>query len=191
MLLLIDNYDSFTYNIYQYLGELGVTATVVRNDVLDIDQLHELDPDRVIISPGPSRPENAGCSVDVVRSFANKAPILGICLGLQCIAVAYGATISKANEIMHGKTSLISHNHKGIFATLPQPFQAMRYHSLMVDMDSLPDEIGISAWTSDGIIMGLYHKSYPIFATQFHPESIMTPQGKDILSNFLKIPILK
>ena len=185
MFLLIDNYDSFTYNLYQYLCELGQEVVVIRNDKTTIDDIQKMTPERIVISPGPGRPENAGISNDVIRHFAGKLPILGVCLGHQCIAQAFGANIDRAGEIKHGKSSLVYHNSEGVLAGLPNPFSAIRYHSLTVVRQGLPDCFEVSAHTENGIIMGLRHKEYPIEGVQFHPESIMTKEGKDLLANFL------
>jgi len=185
MLLLIDNYDSFTYNLYQYLCELGQDVVVIRNDKTTIDDIENMAPERIVISPGPGRPENAGISNDVIKHFAGKLPILGVCLGHQCVGQAFGATVNRAGEIKHGKSSLVHHDGKGVLAGLPNPFSAIRYHSLAVMRDNLPDCFEISAQTENGIIMGLRHKEYPIEGVQFHPESIMTKDGKDLLANFL------
>ena len=187
MLLLIDNYDSFTYNLYQYLCELGEEITVVRNDKMTIDEMEELSPERIVISPGPGTPLDAGISNDVVRHFGSRLPILGVCLGHQCVGYAYGAVVGHAGEIMHGKSSLIHHDGKGIFNGLSNPFPAIRYHSLAVNSDSVPDCLEISARTDNNIIMGLRHKEHPVNGIQFHPESIMTEVGKDILRNFLEL----
>jgi len=185
MILLIDNYDSFTYNLYQYLCELGQQVHVARNDKISIDEIERLAPQRIVISPGPGTPDRAGISNDVIRHFGPKLPILGVCLGHQCIGYAYGGVVERAGEIMHGKSSLIHHDGKGVFANLPNPFPAIRYHSLAVMRDRLPDCLGVTAWTDKGIIMGLRHKNYPVEGVQFHPESIMTEVGKDLLRNFL------
>ncbi len=185
MLILIDNYDSFTYNIYQYLGELGQRVTVVRNDRATPAQVREMDPDRIIISPGPSTPLQAGISNDVIRELGATIPILGICLGHECIGYSYGGVICRAASIMHGKSSLVYHNSSGLFDGLPDPFYAIRYHSLVVNRDTLPDCLEITAWTDDGTVMGLRHREHPVQGIQFHPESFMTQGGKDILKNFL------
>ncbi len=187
MLLLIDNYDSFTFNLYQYLCELGQQVVVIRNDKTTIDEIEKMQPQRIVISPGPGRPENAGISNDVIRHFAGKLPILGVCLGHQCVGQAFGATVKRAGEIKHGKSSLIHHDGKGVLTGLPNPFSAIRYHSLAVMKDKLPDCFEISAQTENGIIMGLRHKKYPIEGVQFHPESIMTKEGKNLLTNFLAV----
>ena len=185
MLLLIDNYDSFTYNLFQYLCELGQDVKVVRNDKITIDAIEKLKPERIVISPGPGTPLDAGISIDAIRHFGPKLPILGVCLGHQCIGYAYGGTVAGAGEIMHGKSSMIKHDGKGVFAGLPNPFKAIRYHSLAVMRDALPDCLEVTAETDGGIIMGLRHRTYPTEGVQFHPESIMTDVGKDVLRNFL------
>ncbi len=185
MLLLIDNYDSFTYNLFQYLSELGEEVKVVRNDAITLDEIERLAPESIVISPGPGRPEQAGISNDVIHRFGERLPILGVCLGHQCIGHAYGAIVDHAGEIKHGKTSLIHHDGKGIFAGIPNPFTAVRYHSLAVKDNGLPDCLEVSARTDNRIIMGLRHKKYPVEGLQFHPESIMTKVGKDILRNFI------
>ena len=185
MLLLIDNYDSFTYNLFQYLCELGQDVKVVRNDKISIDAIAKLNPERIVISPGPGTPLDAGISIDAIRHFGPKLPILGVCLGHQCIGYAYGGTVAGAGEIMHGKSSMIKHDGKGVFAGLPNPFKAIRYHSLAVMRDALPDCLEVTAETDGGIIMGLRHRTYPTEGVQFHPESIMTDVGKDVLRNFL------
>ena len=182
---MIDNYDSFTYNLYQYFGELGTEVITLRNDQTSIEQIEQLNPDGLIISPGPCSPTEAGISNDTIKYFAPKLPILGVCLGHQCLGESFGGTVIRANEIRHGKTSLIHHNDTGVFKGLPNPFQAIRYHSLIVDKPSLPESLEITAWTEEGLIMGLRHKTYQSEGIQFHPESIMTPNGKDILTNFL------
>ena len=189
MLLLIDNYDSFTYNLFQYLCELGQDVKVVRNDKISIDAIAKLAPERIVISPGPGTPLDAGISIDAIRHFGPKLPILGVCLGHQCIGYAYGGTVAGAGEIMHGKSSMIKHDGKGVFAGLPNPFKAIRYHSLAVMRDALPDCLEVTAETDGGIIMGLRHRTYPTEGVQFHPESIMTDVGKDVLKNFLSIKV--
>ena len=185
MLLLIDNYDSFTYNLYQYLSELGAEVVTVRNDKTTLKEIEGLAPEGIIISPGPCTPREAGISIEVIRHFGPELPILGVCLGHQCIGEAYGATVGRAGEIRHGKTSLIHHRGQGVLAGLPQPFEAIRYHSLVVYPETLPDGLETTAWTDNGLIMGLRHKEHPVEGVQFHPESIMTPVGKDLLQNFL------
>jgi anthranilate synthase component 2 len=186
MLLLIDNYDSFTYNLFQYLSELGETVVVVRNDKTTLKVVEGMKPERIVISPGPSTPLQAGISNEVIRYFGSKLPILGVCLGHQCIGYSYGASVGQARQIMHGKSSLIHHSSQGVLADLPNPFSAIRYHSLMVYRDGLPDCLQVTAWADDGTIMGLRHRQYPVEGVQFHPESFMTQGGKEILRNFLK-----
>jgi len=190
MLLLIDNYDSFTYNLYQYLCELGQEIEVARNDKISIDAIEKLKPERIVISPGPGTPLDAGISVDAIRHFSPRIPVLGVCLGHQCIGHAYGATVAGAGEIMHGKSSMIKHDGKGIFTGLPNPFQAIRYHSLAVMREGLPDCLEVTAETEGGIIMSLRHRKYPTEGVQFHPESIMTDVGKDLLRNFLNMKVM-
>ena len=186
MILLLDNYDSFTYNLYQYLSELGADVVVKRNDQTTIEEIESLVPDQIVVSPGPSTPDNAGVSNDVVRHFGEKGiPILGVCLGHQCIGQAFGGTVKGAGEIMHGKSSLIHHDGKGVFQGLPNPFEAIRYHSLAIQPDDLPEDLEITARADTGVVMGVRHRSLPIEGVQFHPESIMTPVGKDLLRNFL------
>ncbi len=186
MLLLLDNYDSFTYNLYQYLAELGAEVEVVRNDQITLEDIEAMSPQGIVISPGPCTPREAGISNDVIRHFGPKLPILGVCLGHQCIGEVYGARVDRAGEIRHGKTSLIHHTGQGVLAGLPNPFSAIRYHSLVVYPETLPDCLEITAWTDNGLIMGLRHKEHPVEGVQFHPESIMTPVGKDLLRNFLE-----
>jgi anthranilate synthase component 2 len=189
MLLMIDNYDSFTFNVVQYLGELGASVEVRRNDEISTDEIVDLNPDKIVISPGPCTPNEAGISMAVVEKFAGVIPILGICLGHQSIGQVFGGEVVRARQVMHGKTSQIHHNNQGVFAGLPQPFEATRYHSLVVARDSLPDCLEITAWTErDGEfdeIMGLRHRELAVEGVQFHPESIFTPNGHDLLSNFL------
>jgi anthranilate synthase/aminodeoxychorismate synthase-like glutamine amidotransferase len=185
MILMIDNYDSFTYNLVQYLGELGQNLKVYRNDRITISRAKRLRPSQIVISPGPGRPENAGISCRIIQEFACRIPILGVCLGHQCLGYVYGASIVQAKKLMHGKTSLIYHNTKTIFKGLPNPFQATRYHSLVVARRNLPRVLEITAWTKEGEIMGLKHKDYPVWGVQFHPESILTKVGKKLLKNFL------
>lgn len=188
MLLLIDNYDSFTYNLFQYLSELGEEVLVMRNDKITLDDIERLNPQRIVVSPGPSVPERAGISNEAIKHFAPRLPMLGVCLGHQCLGHSYGATVTRAGEIMHGKSSLIHHNNRGVFSGLPNPFPAIRYHSLAVQHDGLPDCLEVTAWTEDGTIMGLRHRRYPAEGIQFHPESFMTQAGMDILRNFLRLP---
>ena len=185
MLLLIDNYDSFTYNLYQYLSELGAEVMTVRNDKITLEDIEAMTPEGIVVSPGPCTPREAGVSNDVIRHFGSKLPILGVCLGHQCIGHVYGARVDRAGEIWHGKTSMIHHTGQGVLAGLPDPFEAIRYHSLVVYPDTLPDCLEVTAWTENGLIMGLRHKEYPVEGVQFHPESIMTPVGKPLLKNFL------
>ncbi len=185
MLLMIDNYDSFTYNLYQYFCELGQDVVVVRNDKTTIKEIEKMAPERIVISPGPSTPLQAGISNDVIRHFGSRTPILGVCLGHQCIGYSYGGYIWQAKEIMHGKASLIRHNGEGVFAGLPNPFSAIRYHSLIVKKEGLPECLDVTAWTDDGTIMGLRHREHPVEGVQFHPESFMTQGGIEILKNFL------
>lgn len=187
MLLLIDNYDSFTYNLFQYLSELGEEVVVVRNDKVTLGEIDKMKPRRIVISPGPSTPLKAGVSNEVIRHFGHRLPILGVCLGHQCIGYSYGASVGRAKEIMHGKSSFIHHNGQRIFDGLPNPFLAIRYHSLIVEREGLPDCLEITAWTEDGTIMGLQHRQYQVEGVQFHPESFMTQSGRDILRNFLGI----
>ena len=183
MLLLIDNYDSFTYNLLQYFAELGQDVKVVRNDAVTLEDIEKMRPERIVISPGPSSPEHAGISNEVIHRFGPRLPLLGVCLGHQCIGYAYGARIVKASKVMHGKTSLIKHAGAGVFAGLPDLFPAIRYHSLAVE--SLPDCLEATAWADDGTLMGLRHRQYNVEGIQFHPESFMTRWGKEMLSNFL------
>jgi len=185
VLLLIDNYDSFTYNLFQYLSELGEEVWVARNDQVSLEEIGARSPERIVISPGPGTPEEAGISNDVIRHFGEKLPILGVCLGHQCVGYAYGGRVSRAGEIMHGKSSLIHHDGRGVFRGLTGPFPAIRYHSLAVMAEGLPSCLEISARTESGIIMGLRHREFPVEGVQFHPESIMTGVGKDLLRNFL------
>ncbi len=186
MLLMIDNYDSFTYNLVQYLGELGARVKTVRNDEITVEDVGHLAPSHVVISPGPCTPKEAGISVAVVERYAGKMPILGVCLGHQSIAVAFGGKVVHAKRLMHGKTSPVHHDEAGVFRGLPNPLECTRYHSLAVERDSLPDCLEVSAWTDDGEIMGLRHKTLPIEGVQFHPESILTRHGHDLLRNFLE-----
>ena len=185
MLLMIDNYDSFTYNLVQYLGELGADVRVFRNDELTLDQVAELCPERIVISPGPCTPNEAGISVPLIKAFAPRTPILGVCLGHQSIAQAYGGKVVRADRLMHGKTSPITHDGRGVFTGLPNPFEAMRYHSLVVNEATLPECLEITAKSDQGELMGLRHRELPIEGVQFHPESIMTPDGVRLLKNFL------
>ena len=186
MILLIDNYDSFTYNLYQYLCELGAEVEVARNDKISLEEIEAMSPDGIVISPGPCTPKEAGISGEVVARFGEKLPVLGVCLGHQTIGYAYGGAVGQAPEIMHGKTSMIYHDGKGLYEGLPNPFEAIRYHSLMVDPDRLPDFLEVTSRTEDGIVMGVRHKSLPVEGVQFHPESIMTKVGHDLLRNYLR-----
>jgi anthranilate synthase/aminodeoxychorismate synthase-like glutamine amidotransferase len=183
--LVIDNYDSFVYNLVQYLGELGAEPLVHRSDALTLAQIEALEPDAVLVSPGPGRPEDAGLSNAVIGTFAGRCPVLGVCLGQQCVGQVYGARIVRAADVMHGKTSLVHHDGTGVFAGLPTPLEATRYHSLVVDPGSVPDELVVTAWTEDGVVMGLRHRGLPVEGVQFHPESILTASGHDLLRNFL------
>jgi anthranilate synthase component II len=192
MMIMIDNYDSFTYNLVQYLGELGADVVVHRNDQITVDEIEKLNPQRIMISPGPCTPNEAGVSMQTIEHFAGKVPILGVCLGHQSIGQVFGGKIVHAKEIMHGKTSMIHHNDKGVFKGLTNPYEATRYHSLVIEKDSIPDCLEITAWTenSDGSmdeIMGVRHKKLPIEGVQFHPESILTQHGHDLLKNFLEM----
>ena len=186
MLLLLDNYDSFTYNLYQYLAELGADVTVIRNDKITISEIEQMAPSGIVISPGPCTPSEAGISNEVIQHFGPKLPVLGVCLGHQCIGEAFGATVDRAGEIRHGKTSMIHHDGQGVFAGLPDPFEAIRYHSLVIYPETLPDCLEITARTDNGLIMGVRHKVYPVEGVQFHPESIMTAVGHDLLRNYLQ-----
>ena len=195
MLLMIDNYDSFTYNLVQYLGELGTDVQVFRNDQISVADIDKLAPERIVISPGPCTPNEAGVSVDVIKTFAGRLPILGVCLGHQSIGQAFGGTIVHAGEIMHGKTSMIHHNNTSVFKGLSNPFEATRYHSLVIEKSSLPDCLEVTAWTvsADGKldeIMGVRHKTLAVEGVQFHPESILTQQGHEMLKNFLDTPVV-
>jgi anthranilate synthase component 2 len=185
LLLLLDNYDSFTYNLYQYLCELGAQVEVLRNDQTTVEEIEAMAPERIVISPGPCTPREAGISNEVVLRLGPRTPLLGVCLGHECIGDAFGGQVVGAGEIMHGKTSTIHHDGQGVLAGLPNPLEAIRYHSLIISRDGLPQELEVTAWTQEGLIMGVRHRRYPIQGVQFHPESIMTPQGKDLLRNFL------
>lgn len=187
MILMIDNYDSFTYNLVHYLGELGEKVTTIRNDDITLDEINSLDPEIIVISPGPCTPKDAGLSIDIIKEYAGKKPILGVCLGHQSIADAYGADIIRAERLLHGKTSEIFHNNTGIFEGIPNPFEATRYHSLIIDRETLSNDFEITAWTKEDEIMGIRHKKLLIEGVQFHPESVLTTYGKDILNNFLKL----
>lgn len=187
MILMIDNYDSFTYNLVQYLGELGQEIQVARNNQITVDEIKKLKPAHIVISPGPGSPKDAGVSKEAIREFSGKIPILGVCLGHQCIGEVFGGRVVRAGRLMHGKTSQIHHNGKGVFKDLPNPFEATRYHSLIVERETLPKCLTITAETDQKEIMGLVHKQHPTVGVQFHPESILTQAGKDLLKNFLKI----
>jgi len=187
MLLMIDNYDSFTYNLVQYLGELGQSLQVYRNNKITIAEIEKMRPERIVISPGPCTPREAGISIDVIKHFAGKIPVLGVCLGHQSIGEAFGGDVIRAPYLMHGKTSMIRHDNKTIFSGLPNPFEATRYHSLIIKRETLPPVLEVTAWTDDGVIMGVRHKQYKVEGVQFHPESILTTVGKDLLRNFLKL----
>ena len=187
MILLLDNYDSFTYNLAQCLGELGCTLEVHRNDRISVEEIIKRKPERIVISPGPCTPQEAGISVELIRKLAGKFPILGVCLGHQAIGAAFGAKIVRAPKLFHGKTSEIEHDSKGIFRSVPNPLTATRYHSLIVERKSLPRELQVSAETADGIVMGMRHRKYKVEGVQFHPESILTESGKQILKNFLAL----
>jgi anthranilate synthase component 2 len=182
---MIDNYDSFTYNLVQYLGELGQDVRVYRNDEISVEEIERLSPERIVISPGPCTPNEAGISVDVVSTFAGRVPVLGVCLGHQAIGQAYGGKIVHARALMHGKTSMIHHNEQGVFRGLPNPFEATRYHSLVVDRETFPDCLEVTAWTDDDDIMGMRHRELDVEGVQFHPESILTQHGHDLLRHFI------
>lgn len=186
MLLMIDNYDSFTYNLVQYFGELGQDVRVYRNDEITLDQIANLNPQHIVLSPGPCTPNEAGISVPLIHEFAGKIPLLGVCLGHQSIGQAFGGKIVKAKTLMHGKTSLIHHNNSGVFKDIPNPYKATRYHSLVIERETIPECLEITAWTDDGEIMGIKHRTLPIEGVQYHPESILTEYGHDLLDNFLK-----
>lgn len=187
MVLVIDNYDSFTYNLVQYLGELKAPLAVRRNDQITLDQIRELNPDRILVSPGPCSPRESGLSNDIIKTFGPKVPLFGVCLGHQCIGYTFGGQVVVNNRIMHGKTSPIKHNGRDLFRGMPNPFAATRYHSLVIKRDTLPDCLEITAETEEGEIMGVRHKTYPIWGVQFHPESILTENGRQILRNFLAL----
>ncbi len=187
MIFVVDNYDSFTYNLVQYLGELGAEVRVTRNDACDIESIARLNPTHILISPGPCTPDKAGVSCEIASAFSGKVPLLGVCLGHQCIGQVFGGKIVRAQNLMHGKTSPIHHNQSGIFKDIPTPFDATRYHSLIIEQDSLPEEIKITAWTDQREIMGIQHTSLPVYGVQFHPESILTQHGKILLANFLAL----
>jgi anthranilate synthase/aminodeoxychorismate synthase-like glutamine amidotransferase len=187
--LLIDNYDSFTYNLYQYLCELGASVNVVRNDAITVEEVHAQAPDFIVISPGPGVPRDAGISVDLVRALGATTPILGVCLGHQAITEAYGGVVTRAPELMHGKASQVHHDGKTVFAGLPSPFSAIRYHSLCAAPEAVPETLEVTARSDSGVIMALRHREYPVYGVQFHPESILTEHGKDLLRNFLSVGV--
>lgn len=187
MILMIDNYDSFTYNLVQYLGELGQELKVVRNDEITVADVRKMKPSRIVISPGPGNPDDAGISKELIKTFGERIPVLGVCLGHQCIGEVFGGNVVGAKKLMHGKTSLIYHNGRGIFKGIDNPFIATRYHSLLVERKSLSKDLSVTAETKDKEIMGLQHKKWPVYGVQFHPESVLTQHGKDILKNFLSI----
>lgn len=192
MILVIDNYDSFTYNIVQFLGEMGADIRVERNDQTTLDEIRQMNPSHILISPGPGDPDDGGVSLDVIRELGATTPILGVCLGHQCIGQAYGGIVHRAGRLMHGKTSMIYHKEDALFTGVPSPFEATRYHSLIVEEGSLPESLMVTAFTEEGEIMGLRHKMHPVFGVQFHPESILTTYGPRILRNFLelKVPVI-
>ena len=187
MLLMIDNYDSFTYNLVQYFGELGQDLKVYRNNKITIAEIEKMQPDRIVVSPGPCTPREAGISIEVIRHFTGRIPVLGVCLGHQAIGDAFGGDVIRAPYLMHGKTSMIHHDGKTIIAGLPNPFEATRYHSLIIKRETMPSVLEVTAWTDDGIVMGVRHKQHKLEGVQFHPESILTGAGKDLLRNFLKL----
>jgi anthranilate synthase component II len=187
MLLMIDNYDSFTYNLVQYFGELGQDLKVYRNNKITVAEIEKMAPDRIVVSPGPCTPREAGISIEVIRHFTGKIPILGVCLGHQAIGDAFGGDVIRAPYLMHGKTSMIHHDGRTVFAGLQNPFEATRYHSLIIKRETLPPVLEVSAWTDDGLIMGVRHRQHKLEGVQFHPESILTGAGKDLLRNFLKL----
>lgn len=187
MILLIDNYDSFTYNLYQLMSDIGAEVIVKRNDSLSIDNIKALNPAGIVISPGPGRPENAGICIEIIKQFSGKCPLLGICLGHQAMAIAFGGHVTQATEIMHGKTSATTHNQDALFTDIPNPFQAGRYHSLIVEPNTLPKTLIITAQTNNNTIMAMRHQSHPSFGLQFHPESILTPHGQQLLKNFVHL----
>ena len=186
-ILMIDNYDSFTYNLVQYLGSLGAEVVVKRNDEITLEEVKEIDPEGIVISPGPCTPKEAGISVPLIKKYYKDYPILGVCLGHQSIGYAFGGKIVRAKRLMHGKISQIYHTGEGVFEGIPSPFSAVRYHSLVIERESLPEVLKITAWSEDDEIMGIQHKEYPVFGVQFHPESVLSEHGMDILKNFLKI----
>jgi anthranilate synthase/aminodeoxychorismate synthase-like glutamine amidotransferase len=187
MILVLDNYDSFTWNLVQYLGELGARPEVRRNDAVTVAQVRRMKPERIVVSPGPGRPEDAGVSCEMIAALGPRIPILGVCLGHQCLARVHGAKVVRAERLLHGKTSRIIHNGQELFAGLENPFEATRYHSLIVDKDTVGEDLAVTAWTADQEIMGLRHRKHPLYGVQFHPESILTTEGKKILENFLEL----
>jgi anthranilate synthase/aminodeoxychorismate synthase-like glutamine amidotransferase len=187
--LLIDNYDSFTYNLYQYLSELGADVTVMRNDALSIDDARAMNPDFIVISPGPGVPRDAGISIDLIRAMGSTTPVLGVCLGHQAVAEAFGGVVTRAPELMHGKASAVHHDGSGVFMGLPTPFSAIRYHSLCAAPEAVPESLEVCARTDSGVIMALRHRDYPVYGVQFHPESILTEHGKQLLQNFLALGV--
>ena len=187
MILVIDNYDSFTYNLVQYLGEQGATPHVVRNDMTTIEEIEGWNPERILVSPGPCTPNEAGISCDVIARFGPRLPVFGVCLGHQCVGQVYGGNVVRADRLMHGKTSMIRHDGRGVLKDMPDPFEATRYHSLIVERDSLPKDLEITAETDQEEIMGLRHTTHPVYAVQFHPESILTQEGRTIIKNFLRV----
>lgn len=187
MILVLDNYDSFTYNLVQYLGMLGAELRVVRNDEVSVADIEALRPEKILVSPGPCSPAEAGVSVEVIRYFGEKLPVFGVCLGHQSIGHAYGGRVVRADRLMHGKTSPIHHDHSNVFQNMPNPFEATRYHSLIVEKASLPDCLRVTAWTAEGEIMGLAHKTLPVFGVQFHPESVLTQEGMTLMRNFVEM----
>ncbi|HEY3364796.1 MAG TPA: aminodeoxychorismate/anthranilate synthase component II [Symbiobacteriaceae bacterium] len=189
MILVIDNYDSFTFNLVQYLGELGADMKVVRNDAVTVDEIRAMAPERIVISPGPCTPNEAGVSLQTIRELGPTTPVLGVCLGHQAIGQAFGGTVCRAPYLMHGKVSRVRHSGRGLFAGLPNPLTATRYHSLIVRREDLPADLEVTAETDDGLVMGLQHSRYPVYGVQFHPESILTEGGKQLLQNFLAVPI--
>lgn len=185
-MLVVDNYDSFVYNLVQYLGELGAEPIVHRDDAVSLDDVERIDPDGILISPGPGSPADAGISNELIRTWGERVPVFGVCLGHQCIGEVFGGTVARAPQVVHGKTSMVHHDGRGLFEGLPDPLEATRYHSLIVDRDSVPDCLEITAWTDDGLVMGLRHRERPIEGVQFHPESVLTDAGHDLVGNFLR-----
>lgn len=185
-MLVVDNYDSFVYNLVQYLGELGAEPIVHRDDAVSLDDVERIDPDGILISPGPGSPADAGISNELIRTWGERVPVFGVCLGHQCIGEVFGGTVARAPQVVHGKTSMVHHDGRGLFEGLPDPLEATRYHSLIVDRDSVPDCLEVTAWTDDGLVMGLRHRERPIEGVQFHPESVLTDAGHDLVGNFLR-----